>query len=311
MAVSNERMKARSRRYGVLTLGLFSMLAIFSSSSAHAVYGRSVIDPAVFIAEGLKASSITLYNDCVNNYAEGTASLALCCLKAEQRCYMDFCGGPYEGGFRSDCQSDCDSAVFNCKGDLETAYVRADEPGFHLEPISPINNSNFRLDWCHLWGNDCGAPAAHRFCPLEDGPGWVAHDFEQAPDIGGVTEVVGGGEHCLTAGCDGFAFVQCVETKEVWTDPTHNGERLDACKTWATDCGQGGADQFCEVKHGSRWYAHSYQEEANVGPTRVLGDGRACNFSGCGGFSEVTCAYDPYMYSVAEDSDFDGWGLGL
>jgi DNA-binding beta-propeller fold protein YncE len=255
----------------------------------------------------LKAGSITGYNDCVNNYAEGTASLALCCLNAEQSCYMDSCGGP-EGSQGWECESNCSSAHHNCERDVATSYARADKPGFHLEPISPINNSYFRLDWCHLWGNDCGAPAAHKFCRLEDGPGWVAHDFEQAPNIGGVTEVVGSGEHCDAAGCDGFSFIQCVDTKEVWTDPTHNGERVDACKTWATDCGQGGADQFCEVKHGGRWYAHSFQEEASVGPTRVLGDGRLCNFSGCGGFSEVTCAYDPYMYSVADDSDSDGWG---
>jgi streptogramin lyase len=98
-----------------------------------------------------------------------------------------------------------------------------------------------------------------------------------------------------------------VDTRETDVNPTSDGLRVDWCATWATGCGQPAADQYCAMKHGSRWYALGYQAAPDVGPTLVLGDGQVCSSPDCDGFAEITCAYDPIMQDVANDLDDDGW----
>lgn len=66
-----------------------------------------------------------------------------------------------------------------------------------------------RLDWCRVWANECGQPAAKAFCQSE---GYAkAKSFAKASNIGAFakTRVIGSGQVCDQPGCDGFAWIKC------------------------------------------------------------------------------------------------------
>ena len=72
-----------------------------------------------------------------------------------------------------------------------------------------------------------------------------------------------------------------------YDNPAVNGILVDHCVSWGTNCGNGGADQFCRLQgQGS---ALSFQV-SNPGRTYVLGDRRVCEGGNCVGFTQVVCA---------------------
>ncbi len=74
--------------------------------------------------------------------------------------------------------------------------------------------------------------------------------------------------------------------REVFDHPQMNGAMVDWCVTWATSCGQGGADNFCRIKGYER--AESFQTD-KPGRTYVIGDNKFCEGDFCDGFSQVVC----------------------
>lgn len=68
--------------------------------------------------------------------------------------------------------------------------------------------------------------------------------------------------------------------------PSRHGAVLDWCASWATDCGWGGAHQFCEQRGFRR--AVSWDIFA-PGRTWVVGSRQMCEGAGCKGFSYVVC----------------------
>jgi len=61
------------------------------------------------------------------------------------------------------------------------------------------------VDWCAVWANGCGWPAAHQFCQargFSHALGW--HDF-----YAGRTYVIGSNQFCEGDACKGFSFVRC------------------------------------------------------------------------------------------------------
>ena len=72
-----------------------------------------------------------------------------------------------------------------------------------------------------------------------------------------------------------------------FNEPTADGIVVDQCATWAVNCGQAGADQFCR----SQGYpgARSFQTYT-PGRTIVLGDRRICQGTDCVGFLRVLCS---------------------
>ncbi|MFT3987704.1 hypothetical protein [Aestuariivirga sp.] len=66
-----------------------------------------------------------------------------------------------------------------------------------------------RLDWCFVWGNQCGAPAANAYCQYRGFSS--AMSFGEAQDIGNFTstKVMGTGQVCNGPFCDGFTFITC------------------------------------------------------------------------------------------------------
>jgi len=70
-------------------------------------------------------------------------------------------------------------------------------------------------------------------------------------------------------------------------NPRINGAIVDWCTHWATNCGWGGAHQYCRMRGHPRatsWNVY------NPGRTWVVGSNRFCNGGFCRGFSQVTCA---------------------
>lgn len=66
-----------------------------------------------------------------------------------------------------------------------------------------------RLDWCRVWANECGQPAANAFCQSEGHAN--ATSFSKASNIGAFakTLVIGSGQVCDQPDCDGFAWIKC------------------------------------------------------------------------------------------------------
>lgn len=160
---------------------------------------------------------------------------------------------------------------------------------------NPVLPSGYRLDWCREWSTGCGQPAADAFCQTLGFTG--AGSFVPANNIGAAspTMVIGTGQICAEAFCDGFSQIQCLggytpskTFPHPMVDATH---RLDWCLNWGAGCGQAAADAFC-VNQGYGG-ASAFEQEADIGlttPTRVLGTGAVCDLGFCDGFLTITCA---------------------
>lgn len=77
-----------------------------------------------------------------------------------------------------------------------------------------------------------------------------------------------------------------VAAGRMFDNPQINGVAVDICETWATNCGQGGADQYCRTQGYGR--ALSFQR-SNPGRTYVIGNQQICEGAYCTGFSQVMC----------------------
>jgi len=74
--------------------------------------------------------------------------------------------------------------------------------------------------------------------------------------------------------------------KSGFHNPKVNGVPVDWCATYATNCGAGGANLFCQ-QHG---FANAISWTTfNPGKTWVLGSNQFCNGGFCVGFSFVRC----------------------
>lgn len=66
-----------------------------------------------------------------------------------------------------------------------------------------------RLDWCRVWANQCGGPAASQYCQSKGYSHAVS--WTKAVDIGNFTNtrVIGTGQVCSGGFCDGFKKIRC------------------------------------------------------------------------------------------------------
>jgi PAN domain len=70
--------------------------------------------------------------------------------------------------------------------------------------------------------------------------------------------------------------------------PMINNVRVDWCVTFATDCGQNGANQFCQTQGYARaaQWTWEYADQ-----TYVIGSNQLCQVAGsCGALRDVTCS---------------------
>jgi hypothetical protein len=76
--------------------------------------------------------------------------------------------------------------------------------------------------------------------------------------------------------------------------PMFNGNRLDWCLKWSTDCGQPAADAFCKAQ--GYQHAVAFEPDPRIGsrtPTRLIGTGATCDLAYCDGFRKITCETTP------------------
>ncbi|MEZ5810994.1 MAG: hypothetical protein R3D45_06205 [Rhizobiaceae bacterium] len=63
-----------------------------------------------------------------------------------------------------------------------------------------------RLDWCRVWANQCGRPAARAYCQSK---GYNrASSWTKANNIG-YTRIISSGQICNLPTCDGFRRIRC------------------------------------------------------------------------------------------------------
>lgn len=82
------------------------------------------------------------------------------------------------------------------------APAQAEETSFTKPKINGV-----RLDWCKIWGDKCGKPAADAFCKLHEFAGASAYAQDKAP--GAKTKVFSGGQICDSDNCTGFKSITC------------------------------------------------------------------------------------------------------
>jgi hypothetical protein len=157
------------------------------------------------------------------------------------------------------------------------------------------------VDWCATWAANCGTGGANQFCQQRGHPGARNYTVYRP----GRTWVIGSGTYCNGPACQGFSQVTCIAAGGPggppptggsyqqavpggmrFYNPQQNGAIVDWCATWATNCGAGGANYFCQ----QRGYSHARSwDVTRPGRTWVIGSGTYCNGSNCTGFSRVTC----------------------
>ncbi len=178
------------------------------------------------------------------------------------------------------------------------------------------DNGTFRLPkldglyvhYCLSLKEDCGRPAADKFCRLKGFHRTTAYKrFVKA----GRTRILGTNKVCTGTQCDGFQFIRCVPKDFVYSNPLSPAKRgtpnqgrsrtvtrrfefpavnavpLDWCRVRNTDCGLSVADKFCRSK-GFR-YARSYQMRDNVTRTVNLKSQPVCHGSRCKSFHYIEC----------------------
>ena len=76
-------------------------------------------------------------------------------------------------------------------------------------------------------------------------------------------------------------------TATTFSNPMLDGYRLDRCYTWGENCELPAVIAWCKLKGFNQ--ADFYENEDNVGPTKIIGTGEICDEPGCDGFKSITC----------------------
>ncbi len=74
--------------------------------------------------------------------------------------------------------------------------------------------------------------------------------------------------------------------QQTFNYPRWNGQIVDWCRTWATNCGTAGANYYCRLRGFQRAQRYTTYRP---GRTYVIGSRRVCNGGGCVGFRQVVC----------------------
>ncbi len=104
----------------------------------------------------------------------------------------------------------------NTGADIAAAARSAQAGDVRMQTSSPVSDkfisptiNGYRLDWCRVWGGDCGKGAADAFCRKN---GYTrAKSFEIDHDIGqgSPTYTIGSEQVCDESFCDGFKYIEC------------------------------------------------------------------------------------------------------
>jgi uncharacterized C2H2 Zn-finger protein len=148
------------------------------------------------------------------------------------------------------------------------------------------------VDNCKTWATNCDGGGAQLFCQSK-GYNRAVNWQHNRP---GSTYVMGSKQVCRGNFCVGYSSITCrddnvptppVAGKTTFKNPRVNGHIVDNCKTWATNCGGGGAQLFCQSKGYNR--AVNWQHN-RPGTTYVMGSKQVCRGDFCVGYSSITCS---------------------
>lgn len=206
-------------------------------------------------------------------------------------------------------------ALFSMMCALAVSGAHAEDKTFAKPKQGP-----YRVDWCYQWANQCGQPAADRFCQSK---GFVhAIDLVEDVNIGALTPTIvqGNGQVCNGPQCDGFTYITCQRPDlppppmpvpppgplppgplppggggmdgdtHVYFKPKLGGLRLNYCATNGAGCGQEAADAYCELKGYDD--ASDFNQSPPLPPsikTRFIGSGMKCYGPVCFGFQSIEC----------------------
>ena len=167
---------------------------------------------------------------------------------------------------------------------LAAATFATDAFGQSQQTFARPTFNGIRVDWCRIWGAECGQPAADEFCKRN---GFHrATGFSMIDDVP-PTVVITSGQRCDGPACDALNNVTCVREARRFSRPTVQGVRVDWCLVWGNECGQPAADAFCRSRGFAR--AREFSQVVDVPPTVVIGSGQRCNDPVCDAIGNVTC----------------------
>jgi hypothetical protein len=100
---------------------------------------------------------------------------------------------------------DAQANAFCVSGTMPRALAPANSSATFANPIY----NGYRLDWCRVFENDCGAPAADAFCKAQGFSGVSTFEPQNHMDV--PTMTVGQNSVCDPKwhGCDSFASITC------------------------------------------------------------------------------------------------------
>jgi hypothetical protein len=157
--------------------------------------------------------------------------------------------------------------------------------------IKPIYDHH-RLDWCFNWGAECGQPAAEVFCKRRLYATAVDMLIDAGIGTSQPTKTLGSRQRCDRSFCSGFKFITCrnqIADERIFVNPAWKGYRLDACLTWAKDCGQPAADAFCRTEGYARSFFSVLDPQSGYAHTRLIGTDQVCRENFCTGFQVIIC----------------------
>lgn len=165
--------------------------------------------------------------------------------------------------------------------------VSGQSPSFAQTFNNPTVNG-VMVDHCESWGTNCGQGGANLFCRTQGYQGAISFQVVNP----GRTYNIGSQQVCEGGNCVAFSQVVCsggstTGQTQTFNTPQAGGAAVDQCETWATNCGQGGADQFCRTQGYSRAVGFT---PYNPGRTYVIGSQQICEGGNCVGLAQVVCA---------------------
>lgn len=148
----------------------------------------------------------------------------------------------------------------------------------------------YALDWCRVFENDCGKGAADAYCQAKGhlkAASWLKRNHP-----GVKTMTIGQNSICNPQyhQCDTFSSIQCVKKEVTFIKPMYKGYRLDWCRVFENDCGQGAAKAFCQSKGYNTLVSYAKANNLSV-KTMTIGQNSICDpqYHHCDSFNWVKC----------------------
>ncbi len=145
----------------------------------------------------------------------------------------------------------------------------------------------YALDYCRVWGKECGKPAADAYCRKRGYSKAIKFGVQKDKPP---TRVIHGGKVCNEPYCDRISWVACLA--KTYDNPKLKGHKLppyplDYCRDWGKNCGKPAADAYCQSRGHTR--SVSFKVKKDTPPTRVIRGRMVCDDAKCDLISSVTC----------------------